>query len=315
MLDQNTGLKRLEKILNWLSLDENVNIYRNGDPEVFLRSQYLERVGKLPDLARPLSYNEKLQWLKLYWRDPSASLCANKFTARNHVKKCGYAHMLHPLLAVWNSEEEIDFSDLPDSFIIKAAHASGLNLIVQDKHTLPFHQTKKTLGAVLRVPYYAAKMEWVYETGPACLLCEELFPENHGAPLDYKFLCFNGVVKAVEILTVTDMIGLRDEPRSYFCNENLERLPVRYGYLPLGGFPKKPDCYEEMKAAAAAMSIGFPHVRVDFCVSQERAWFGEFTFFPGAGFDTFDPEGFALEMGSWIQLPTNNTKRDLYEEQ
>ena len=303
MLEQSLGLKKIEKILKRLSLEESLGVYHGGDREAFLRAQYLQRVGVPPDLKTPHAYNEKLQWLKLHWRDDAAPVCANKLTARDYVTQRGFGHLLHPLLAVWNTAEDIDFSGLPDAFIIKAAHASGFNLIVQDRHTLPLQRLRLAYATVLQIPYHAAKMEWVYEDGPACLICEELLVPDPGVPLDYKFFCFDGVVKAVEVLTVTDTSGTKDDPRSYFCDEMLRPLPASYGYLPQNGNPPEPACFGEMKAAAEALSAGFPHVRVDFCVSQGRPWFGEFTFFPGAGFDPFRPESFGLEMGSWLRLP------------
>lgn len=187
MLNQEEGLYKVRKTSQRLRRHEELDVYYNGDRTASVSRLYLQRIGKPLRLNPPVTFNEKLQWMKLNWRDPLAGICANKYTMRDYVVKKGFGHLLHPLLAVWQSAEEIDFSALPDSFIIKAAHTSGMNLSVQDKHTSNIADVRNAFRGVMDMKYYAVKHECVYEPASACLICESLFQNTGARPLDYKF--------------------------------------------------------------------------------------------------------------------------------
>lgn len=302
MLMQDEGLKKVIITSERLRRHENIDNYKCGNWREEIESQFLNRMKVPPKLDSPQTFNEKLQWLKLYWRNVNASICANKWTMRQYVAEKGYEHLLHPYLAVWKSADEIDFRNLPDSFIIKAAHVSGMNLIIQDKSSIDLCDVKDAYRVVLQMQYYAVKYEWVYEREDPILICEDLFPNEENIPLDYKFFCFNGKVKAVQVLTATDTVGATDDTTAYFCDENLKPLHVRYGYEPLFTTPVKPSCYDEMIRAAEALSTEFAFVRIDFCVSKGKPWIGEFTFFPAAGYDRFEPDSFDILLGTYLNL-------------
>lgn len=302
MLEQQEGLYKIFTTSQRLRRHEELDVYHNGDRKASLSRQYLQRTGKPLRLDPPVTFNEKLQWLKLYWRDPRAGICANKFTMRDFAEEKGFGHLLHPLLAVWHSAGDIDFSSLPDSFIIKAAHTSGMNLIVQNKHTINIDDVRRAFQIVMDMKYYAVKHEWVYEPAVPCLTCESLFQNTGAMPLDYKFFCFHGVVRAVQVLTVTDAKGLTDDTTACFCDRDLHALHLKYGYDPVFADPEMPECFYEMRDAAEALSADFPFVRVDFCVEGGKPWLGEFTFFPASGYDRFEPEEFDTLLGNWLNL-------------
>ncbi len=302
MMDHEYRLYRLEKITRRLAKQESLFHYSPENRKAWLEQQFLARTGKKLCLSCPQTFGEKLQWLKLYGHDPLAKLCANKLTARDHVREKGFSSLLHNVYCVWDRPESIAFDDLPESFMIKAAHASGLNLIVAQKKQLDLERVRCVFRDVLKLNYYAIKGEWVYEGGPHALLVEELFPDLEAHPIDYKFFCFHGKVKAIQVLTAVDTHDLTDDTWAYFCDDDLNPLPVTYGYSPASAPLEKPSCFMEMKKAATVLSADFPFVRVDFCVSEGKPWFGEFTFFPGAGYDTFDPDSFDAVMGGWLHL-------------
>lgn len=310
MLNQEEGLYKVRKTSQRLRRHEELDVYYNGDRTASVSRRYLQRIGKPLRLDPPVTFNEKLQWMKLNWRDPLAGICANKYTMRDYVVKKGFGHLLHPLLAVWQSAEEIDFSALPDSFIIKAAHTSGMNLIVQDKHTLNIADVRNAFRGVMDMKYYAVKHEWVYEPAPACLICESLFQNTGARPLDYKFFCFNGKVRAVQVLTVTDAKGLTDDTTAFFCDRELHAMHLKYGYDPIYTDPEMVECFYEMRDAAELLSADFPFVRVDFCVESGKPWLGEFTFFPASGYDRFEPEEYDSLLGSWLILQELETYKD-----
>lgn len=302
MTNQEYRLYRLEKITKHLMKQESLFRYSSRTKKELLEQQYLSRTGKKLCLSSPQTFGEKLQWLKLYGYDPLARLCANKLTARDYVREKGFALLLHSIYCGWDRPESISFNNLPASFIVKAAHASGLNLIVTQKEHLDIERVRRVFRDILRIDYSALKGEWVYEGGPHVLLVEELFPDLGTHPVDYKFFCFHGKVKAIQVLTAVDTQDLTDDTWAYFCDDELNPLPITYGYSPASAPLEKPSCFTEMKEAATALSEDFRFVRVDFCVSKGRPWFGEFTFFPGAGYDTFDPDSFDTVMGGWLHL-------------
>lgn len=302
MLEQHEGLNKIIAVASRLKRHEEFDTYFSGDWKAALENQYFNRIGKRLQLDPPRTFNEKLQWLKLYWRDSLAGVCANKYSMRQYVQACGYGELLHPLLAVWDDVDRMDFDDLPQSFVIKAAHTSGLNMVVQNKNELDVLAVREAFRTVMGLKYYSLKYEWVYEAGPPCLLCELMFPDVGNRPLDYKYFCFNGVVRTVQALTVTDAAGLTDDTNAYFCDPELHSLRLTYGYNPIFTDPIRPSCYEQMVSAAEALSKPFPFVRVDFCVSQNQPWLGEFTFFPAAGYDPFEPYQFDYKMGGWLNV-------------
>ena len=310
MLEQQYGIYKLKKILKYFEKQETTDIDLTKEARDFIEKQYQKRTGRNLNLENPTGFNEKLQWMKLYWRDEKASYCANKVSAREYVRRCGLEKYLNPLLAVWKSAEEIDFAGLPDAFMIKAAHASGLNLIVQDKNRLSVDEIRAVFGDILKLEYHRQKGEWVYRREEPALICEALYSNYEKGQLDYKFFCFNGKVRCIQVLTATDTTDLTDDTTAFFCDENLQALPVQCGYAVPTEAPKRPACLEEMKQAAEKLSKGFPFVRVDFCVDNGRPWFGEFTFFPGAGYDRYEPFSFELKMGEWLDLGKAYEQRD-----
>lgn len=271
------------------------------DHEELLRSQFFRQFGVELNLENPQTYNEKLQWLKLYWRDEMVSLCTDKYEVKNYLKARGMSRILIDTIASYENADNIDFCSLPDKYVAKATHASGYNLFVSDANVLDTSRAKIVFNKILQLPYYAAKLEWNYELIKPRIIIEPLLPINTDLPLDYKFYCFHGKVFFVEITTACEWI-YNSEPIELIVDSNFNKLEFSYSFdneLVL----EKPVDFDYMVKIASVLSSPFPHVRVDLLNPQKGVVkFGEFTFFPSAGYGHFTPEVMDTIIGKELHL-------------
>lgn len=271
-----------------------------GDRE-FLGMLYMQRIGREMDIDNPKTYTEKLQWLKLYYRDPDIPLASDKYEAKNYIERRGYGDLLIPTLAVYDSVNEIDLDKLPDEFIIKATHGSGWNFICRNKEKFGLSHKKKIMNTWLHSNLYNLGREWNYREQTPRLIVEPLMDDK---PLvDYKFHCFNGKCRVV---TANHTIG-KTEYRDYYDGDWNLYADLNAGTAENSGIPMpKPDNFDEMKRIAEELSKPFPFVRVDLYNVKGRIYFGEMTFFPGSGFFHFTPDKYDYMFGEWINLPERN---------
>lgn len=268
--------------------------------EATLRRRFIRKCGYEPDFQNPVTYNEKLQWLKLYWRDPLAERCADKIAVREYVAEKGYADALTPLLCVYSSANDIDFSRLPDRFALKGAHGSGMNVLCPDKSKLDCRDALSKCRRWLRVNYYYNTGEWVYRGLPRRILCERFIDTDDGnPPKDYKIYCFSGKPMCVMVASG------RNEGRLCmdFFTPEWERMPFTRHNPNSPNAPEKPETLDRMLSMAAALSAPFPHARVDLYSEKGKIWFGEITFFPATGMSPFSPKKYDELFGEWLKLP------------
>jgi hypothetical protein len=268
--------------------------------EKLVRRIYRQVFGKDPDLENPVTYNEKLQWLKLHWYDPLAEQCADKCAVRSYVEeKIGKGH-LPELYGVWDKVEDIDFDKLPDQFVLKSTHASGHVIICRDKSTLNRRVTCRTMASWLKVDYFASGGEWVYKNIPRRIICEELIKgPGTQAPLDYKVFCFQGEPKLLYVASGREGGELKMD--FYDCDWKWQ--PFMRHYPNKGDVFPRPKELEKILDISRALSKPFPHVRVDFYLESDRIMIGELTFFPGCGLESFEPEKFDEIVGKYLILP------------
>ena len=267
----------------------------------YLKAAYRLRMGKRLNLAHPQTFNEKLQWLKLNDRQSVYTRMADKFAARAFVaERIGERHLI-PLLGVWDDPEDIDFDDLPNKFVLKCNHNSGLGMcICKDKASLDIKQTKAALARGLRENYYLRGREWPYRDIPRKIVAEAFIEDASGDLKDYKFLCFNGKVELFDI----------DFDR--FINHHVNYYDIHGKLLPVGlvDFPPLPernlpipDNLEEMISIAETLAQGCPFLRVDLYNVNGAVYFGEMTFFPSSGMGKFFPEEWDTLLGEQLTLP------------
>lgn len=268
--------------------------------EMFLKFQFQRLVGYRLNLKSPKTYNEKLQWLKLYYRDEKMSQCADKVEVRKYIKDKGLGDFLNEVYGVWGDVDDIDFDRLPKQFVMKSTHASGQTIICRDKSTLNIEAAKKKMKKWLKTNLYYFGLEWVYKDLQPRIICEALISSKDTyPPKDYKFYCFNGQPKF--ILVASERNG-HNAKMDYF-DLNWELIDMRQGGDRSGIGILKPSNLEKMIDIAKVLSQDFPHVRVDFYNEDGKILIGELTFFDSSGFAKFEPKEYDRVIGDFLLLP------------
>ena len=298
-----------KKGLRYLSDKEyrfNVNTARglNHDmpDEEFLRKQFHIRMGYDLDLEHPKTFNEKLQWLKLHDRRPEYTMMVDKYAVKDYVAEKIGAQYVIPTLGVWEHFDEIDFGTLPEQFVLKCTHDSGGGTICKDRKTWDKEAARKKLEKHLKRNFYWPAREWPYKDVPPRIIAEPYLTNDSSAELmDYKLMCFGGKVKCSFVCS--ERFG-GEGLKVTFYDTDWKEMPFERHY-PRSKYPiKKPMNYEEMVQLAEKLAQDIPFVRVDFYECNGQTYFGELTFYPGAGFEEFTPSEWDRTLGDWIQLPS-----------
>lgn len=272
--------------------------------KLYLKWKWRFKMGGKLDLDNPKTFNEKLQWLKLYDRMPEYTTMVDKAKVKDYVaKKIGEEYLI-PTIGVWDVPEDIDFNSLPNQFVLKCNHNSGGLFICKDKTKV----TKKQWVAVLKglrksldYNYYMLGREWPYKNVEPKLIAEDFLESDSSRDLlDYKFMCFNGNVKCV---FVCSRRGTKDGLRVTFFDLDWNLLPFTRSHPAEDSPIPKPQSLKLMVELATKLSMGIPFVRVDFYEKDGKVYFGEMTFFPGNGYEAFEPEEWDYKLGEWIKLP------------
>lgn len=269
--------------------------------KTFLKMYYTVMTKNKMDIDNPKAFNEKLQWLKLYNRNPLYTKLVDKYKVREYIAdKIGEEYLI-PLLGVWDSPDDIDFDSLPNKFVLKCNHDSGGLSICRDKKTFDVNIAKKKLKKSLKTNYYYSGREWPYKNVPRKIIAEKYMTDETGTNLrDYKFYCFDGKAKVVGIYQDRNT---DKETTGDFFDMDFNWLDFTFNMPNAKVKPSKPNHFEKMKEIAEILSKGIPHVRVDLYLSNDKIYFGELTFFDGSGFDKIEPFEWDVKLGSWINLP------------
>ena len=268
--------------------------------KIAISIMYQNVFNKKINLKNPTTFNEKLQWLKLYWRDDRAPICADKYSVREYLKERGYGYLLNELIGVYDAAEEIDFESLPDSFVLKCTHGSACNIICPDKSKLDKKDAVKKLNKWLKTDYYIKSREWPYKYIKPRIICEKYLGDINNVPVDYKFFCYNGRVDCVMLC----LDRITDKPRFYFFNSNwqLRRYNIAGKQASDNFCIPRPEKICEMFEISKCLSDGYPFVRVDLYYCEEKIYFGEMTFFPSGGLDANLLEETDVYFGNLINL-------------
>lgn len=269
--------------------------------EQWIRLFWRVNVGGRIDLDNPQTYNEKLQWLKLYNRRPEYSAMVDKYEVKALVgNKIGFDHII-PTFGVWDRFEDIDFSALPDKFVLKCTHDSGGVVICRDKSSFDFGEAKHILEKSLSHNYYKITREWPYKNVKPRIIAEQYMDDgSKGALRDYKVLCFDGEPKLIEL----HKNRFTDHHTQDFYDTGWVRQSITQCGEPLSEeLEPKPALLEQMLALSRVLAEGIPHIRVDWYMIENQIYFGELTFFDASGFDPFDDPADDRMLGSWITLP------------
>lgn len=253
--------------------------------EEYVKKIYQASMGTPLDLDNPQTFNEKLQWLKLYDRRPEYTMMVDKYLVRKYIAdKLGEEYLI-PLLGVWDNPDDIDFDKLPNQFVLKCNHNSGLGMcICKNKSKLNIEKVKKELRKGLKQDYYLRGREWPYKDVPRKIIAEKYITENGNDLIDYKFFCFNGQLDSV-MLCLERNTG---NTKFYFFDRywNLCRYNIRGKEAPKDFTLSKPYNIEKMFEIAEELSKGLPFARIDLYNVNGQIYFGEITLFPDSGFDS-----------------------------
>ena len=276
--------------------------------EAYLRMRFQKRLGRKLNLENPRTYNEKLQWLKLYDRRPEYSVLVDKYEVKKYVADRIGERYIIPTLGVWNTFEEIDFDSLPDQFVLKCTHDSGGVVICRDKKVFDRVAARKILRNALKKNYYYSGREWPYKAVKPQIIAEQYMEDREAdshakkvnSLIEYKVFCFNGKAKMVLVCKGRAHGSGRTND---FCDINLVRLPFTSLNPNSTGELVKPKQLPELISAAETLAAGIPQVRADFYLCNGTVYFGELTLFHNSGLCKFHPEEWDGILGSWIQLP------------
>lgn len=267
----------------------------------YLSLRYYATFGRKLDLKNPKTLNEKLQWLKLYDRNPIYSIMVDKYEMKNYVaSKIGDEYIIKTL-GVWDRFEEIDFSKLPKKFVLKTTHDSG-GVVICNKDSLNIDSIRKKINKSIQNNYFWWGREWPYKDIKPRIIAEEFLVDESGIELkDYKIQCFNGI--PVNTLVCKGRNTEEKVEYKYFdMNWNFLRYSIGDEKLPQDFSMKKPKNYKKMIEIAETLSEGFPEARIDMYNIEGKIYVGEITLYSQSGFDldiTYEAD---IEMGKYLKL-------------
>jgi hypothetical protein len=268
--------------------------------EKYLRKRWQTKFGVDLDLDNPQTFNEKLQWLKLYDRNPLYTVMVDKYAAKQYVSDIIGEQYIIPTLGVWESFDDIDFGQLPDQFVLKCTHDSHSLVICRDKSRLDLKDARNRLTKSLKRNYYYAGREWPYKDVKPQIIAEKYMEDSRSSDLcDYKFMCFHGKVKCTFVCT-----DRSSDLKVTFFDNNWQILPFERSHPASKSIINKPLNFELMIKLAETLSKDIPFLRVDFYEIDGKVYFGELTFYPGSGLESFQPSEWDTKLGQWIILPT-----------
>lgn len=275
-------------VLKWLP-DEN-----------YIKLLYKANFGYELDLETPITFNEKLQWLKINNRKVEYIKMVDKFLVKKYVSdKIGKQYVI-PTLGVWDNFEDIDFNKLPNRFVLKCTHDSGGLVICKDKKRLNIDKISQKLRQSLKREYFSWGREWPYKDVKPRIIAEEYIACDGHELQDYKIHCFNGVPKIILVCSERySKNGLKED----FFDTEWNHLDLKRPKYPNSSItPKKPMNLNLMLELATVLAEDIPFSRIDFYEVSGRVLFGEITFFPASGFEKFNSNEWDTRLGSWISI-------------
>lgn len=271
------------------------------DDELYVKLDYFFAFKHKLNLNNPQAFNEKLQWLKLYDRNPAYTKMVDKYAVKEYVGNLiGFEYII-PTIGVWERFDDIDFGVLPNKFVIKCTHDSGGLVICKDKQNFNIEKAKKKIVKCLRRNYYIGTREFPYKDITPRILAEAYMEDISTKSLvDYKVLCFNGKAKLIELYLGRYSNNLTLD----FYDTNWVKTTLSQGTFGPNSdmnYPR-PVNLEKMIEFSEMIAKDMAHCRVDWYEINGRLYFGEITFYDGSGLSPFDDINDELLLGSWIDL-------------
>lgn len=272
----------LEKYGGWIS------------DQIYIRIAYYLHTGRRLHLNPPITFCEKMQWLKLNDRNPLYARLVDKYEVKDYVSNIIGSKYIIKTLGVWDKVEEIDYNQLPQRFVLKTTHdGGGGGVILCDKDNLDVSFIQRKMRASQKHNIYKTLREYPYKNIRPRIMAEEFIQQTEGTKkgmTDYKFYCFNGEPKFCQVKTHDDR------------EDCIDIFDLQWNLLPFTALnpkhkharitPQKPPNFDEMVILAEKLCLFAVFVRVDFYNVQGRVLFGEITFYPASGMGSFCPSKF-----------------------
>lgn len=266
--------------------------------KLFSQITFLSKHKRLPDLKNKIYFNEKLLYLKLNDRNKSYQQIVDKYQVRDYIiKKIGKEYLI-PLVGVYDAPKTIDYSTLPNKFVIKITNGSQNNIVCTNKEQLDWKRTVKKINRWLKKNYYKRTREWPYKGVKNKILIEQFISDRNGQLNDYKFWCFAGIPKFVQI----DMDRFNNHKRDFYDIDFEKKLPFKITYPTSNSKFSKPRNYGEMLGIVETLAKDFKFVRVDLYNLDGKIYFGELTFYPGNCNEPITPIKFEKSIGELLKL-------------
>lgn len=281
---------KLVRKFNWLFPDKT-----------YLSIVYWLNFKKRLNWKNPQTYNEKLNWLKIYDRRPIYTKMVDKLSAKEYVRNIIGDKYIIETYGVWNKGEDIDWDSLPNQFVLKTTHGAGNNgvVICRDKKTFDKDKAVRKLNASLATDIFRRSRAWPYKNIERRIIAEKFIQNSNGELPDYKFFAFNGCVRAMFVATERNSGDVKFD----YYDADFNHLDIVQVHPMSGKLIKKPDCFDEMIKVAEKLSAGYPHIRVDLYEVDNQIYFGELTLYHHSGIVPFHPEKWDYTFGSWLTLP------------
>lgn len=269
--------------------------------KMYLQLKYRIHFGKKLNLNNPVTFSEKLQWLKLYDRKDFYTTMVDKQNVKKYVAQILGEKYIIPTYGVWDTFDEIDFNCLPDSFVLKTTHDSGGIVICKNKSEFDKVNAKEKINRCLKRNYYLRNREWPYKNVPRRIIAEKYMIDESGTELkDYKIFNFNGEPKMIQL----DYDRFCNHKRNLYTTE-WDVIDVNFKYeSDINKYSRRPNILPELLEMARLLSKDIPFVRTDFYIINNQIYFGELTFFPEGGFGNFSKEEMDKALGILIDLPS-----------
>lgn len=278
------------------------HLLRELPDKVYLQMLFFKHFHKFINFKNPKTFNEKLQWLKLYNRKPEYTTMVDKYLVKDYVASKIGEEFIVPTLGVWNHANEIDFDSLPNQFVLKWNHDSGSVIICKDKSMFDAKLARQKLAQFENHNGYWYGREWPYKNVKTRIIAEKYLTddEQSNSLTDFKMHCFNGKVEI--ILVCCNRFEKTGLVEAFFDREwnqlNLRRPKVKKPSIGI----ERPKELDQMIELAERLSENIPFVRVDFYVSRKKIYFGEITFFAASGFLPFVPKEWDRKLGEMLKI-------------
>lgn len=276
-------------------------VFNNMPDREYLELLFRKTMGYSLNLDDPKTFNEKLQWLKLYDKKPEYTEMVDKYAAKDFFARIIGSQYIIPTIGVWDRFDDIDFDSLPTQFVLKTTHDSGGVVVCKDKSAFNINEARKKMYYCLGQNFFLRGREWPYKNVKPRIIAEEYLSAFDSIGLiEYKLFCFNGEPKLILVCKGTAHGSGRTND---FFDMEFNHLPLRVTYPNSDEAIEKPKEIDELLTIARRLSVGIPQVRVDTYVADGKVYIGEMTFFHDGGMCKFKPDTYDLEFGKYITLP------------